>query len=112
MSSSSSSDSDPSQSQAQASLLSSHAKYIQGSISSALGYDSSAQTKSDAVQEMKDASSSNSGSDPGPHPPAKSYVLGTLESAVGKVIGCEGMVEEGHARMPEKAGSEETSGTG
>ncbi|KIV93604.1 hypothetical protein PV10_04806 [Exophiala mesophila] len=99
-SSSSTSDSNPS-------LLGGHAKYVQGAVSSALGYPSGEQIKDEAVQEMKAAhSSSDSG------PPTKSSLLGTVESAAGSITGCEGMQADGQNRLPHGAGLEETSGTG
>lgn len=73
-----------------------------------LGYESGEQTKAEAVQEMKDAKAQSDSQSP----PAKSTVLGTIENAAGKLTGCEGMVEEGHQRVPEKRGVEEQSGTG
>lgn len=84
-----------------------HKQYVQGAVSSALGYETGEQTKSEAVQEMREAKDQNSTG-----PPAKSGILGTVESTIGRVTGCEGMEDEGQARMPQKAGSEETSGTG
>jgi hypothetical protein len=44
--------------------------------------------------------------------PTQSSILGTVENLAGKATGCEGMVEEGKNRMPEKRGIEEQSGTG
>ncbi|EXJ75122.1 uncharacterized protein A1O5_01818 [Cladophialophora psammophila CBS 110553] len=100
-----------SSSDSQASLLGGHVKYVQGAISSAAGYSSGAQTKAAALQEMKDAKAQ---SDPesAQGQPIQSSVLGTLENAAGQVTGCEGMVEEGKQRIPEKRGVEEQSGTG
>jgi len=88
-------------------MLGGHVKYVQGAVSSALGYESGQQAKSDAVQEMKDAQASSS-----PDAPTQSSVLGTVEKAAGQVTGCDGMVGEGQKRMPTKAGIEETNGTG
>lgn len=82
-------------------------QYVQGAVSSALGYESGEQTKSEAVQEMKDAQAQSSSG-----PPSKSGILGTVENAAGKVTGCEGMEAEGQQRLPHGPGSEETSGTG
>lgn len=45
-------------------------------------------------------------------PPAKSGILGSMESVAGRATGCEGMVDEGEQRKPGGPGSEETSGTG
>ena len=75
-------------------------------MSSALGYETGDQTKADAVQEMKDAKAQSDGQ------PTQSTVLGTVENAVGKVTGCEGMEAEGQQRIPNKVGIEEQSGTG
>ncbi|KIY03729.1 uncharacterized protein Z520_00420 [Fonsecaea multimorphosa CBS 102226] len=100
-----SSDQQPS-SESQASMLGGHVKYVQGAISSAVGYESGQQTKAEAVQEMKDAKTQSEGQ------PAQSSLLGTVENAAGKVTGCEGMVDEGKKRIPEKRGVEEQSGTG
>ncbi|KAI1624918.1 hypothetical protein EDD37DRAFT_665038 [Exophiala viscosa] len=93
-------------SESQASMLGGHAKYVQGAISSALGYETGEQTKSEAVQEMKDAKAQSSGE------PAQSSILGTVEKTAGSLTGCEGMVDEGQQRIPAKAGIEETNGTG
>lgn len=71
-----------------------------------LGYESGEQTKADAVQEMKDAKAQPDSQ------PSQSTILGTVENAAGKVTGCEGMVEEGQQRVPNKRGLEEQSGTG
>ncbi|KAJ9633773.1 hypothetical protein H2204_006771 [Knufia peltigerae] len=97
-------------SQSQPSMLGGHAKYVQGAVSSALGYESGQQTKDAAVQEMRDAKEAQS-SDPHQQP-AQSTILGSVEKAAGQVTGCEGMVEEGKDRIPQKAGIEETNGTG
>lgn len=43
--------------------------------------------------------------------PKQSGILGSVESTVGKALGCEGMVTEGEARKP-VSGIEESSGTG
>ena len=43
--------------------------------------------------------------------PAQNGILGTVESTVGKAVGCEGMVSEGDSRKPQ-AGIEEQNGTG
>ncbi|KIW33805.1 uncharacterized protein PV07_00626 [Cladophialophora immunda] len=101
--------SDQSSSESQASMLGGHVKYVQGAISSAVGYESGAQTKAEAMQEMKDAKAQ---SDSTQGQPAQSSVLGVVENAAGRVTGCEGMVDEGNKRMPEKRGVEEQSGTG
>jgi len=94
-------------------MLGGHVKYVQGAVSSALGYESGQQTKADAVQEMKDANSQSQPQSPGPDAaPTQSSVLGTVEKTAGQVTGCEGMVQEGQQRMPAKAGVEETNGTG
>ncbi|KAL2438661.1 hypothetical protein ABEF95_012822 [Exophiala dermatitidis] len=106
--------SDQSQSQSsssdshQPSMVGGHVKYVQGAVSSALGYETGQQTKSEAVQEMKDAKAQSNSSGQ----PTQSTLLGTVENAAGKITGCEGMVEEGQQRIPEKRGSEEQSGTG
>ena len=100
------------------SQLAAHAKYVQGAASSALGYESGEQTKWDAVQEMraaKEASTdatraANDGGPPG-DVPMQSGILGTVEKKAGGLAGCEGMVEEGNARLPTQ-GSEVQSGTG
>ena len=55
---------------------------------------------------MKDAKAQSDGQ------PAQSSILGTFENTAGKVTGCEGMVEEGQQRIPNKIGIEEQSGTG
>jgi len=68
-------------------------------------------TKEAAVQEMRDAkvrclatadTSSATADTPkaqsDSNPPAKSNILGSLESAAGSATGCEGMVEEGKER--------------
>ncbi|KEF53073.1 uncharacterized protein A1O9_10981, partial [Exophiala aquamarina CBS 119918] len=81
--------------------------YVQGTVSSALGYESGEQTKNDAVKEMKGVQAQSADS-----PPAKSRVLGVVESAAGKVTGCEGMEAEGQQRLPHGAGAEEAGGTG
>lgn len=81
-------------------------QYVQGAVSSALGYETGNQTKADAVQEMKDAKAQSAA-----QPPTQNSILGSVEKTAGSVTGCEGMVDEGKARMP-KAGSEEASGTG
>ncbi|OAG45006.1 hypothetical protein AYO21_00968 [Fonsecaea monophora] len=100
-------------SESQASMLGGHVKYVQGAISSAVGYDSGEQTKAEAVQEMKDAKAqSTSTTTPQQQQPAQSSILGMVENAAGKVTGCEGMVDEGKKRIPEKRGIEEQSGTG
>ncbi|KAJ9602950.1 hypothetical protein H2200_012730 [Cladophialophora chaetospira] len=90
----------------QASMVGGHVKYVQGAVSSALGYETGEQTKADAVQEMKDAKAQSDGQ------PAQSSILGNIESAAGKVTGCEGMAAEGQQRIPNKTGIEEQSGTG
>lgn len=65
---------------------------------------------------MKDAqaqsSSSSASASSESDRPTQSRVLGIVESAAGKVTGCEGMEAEGQQRLPHGAGSEETSGTG
>ncbi|EXJ55671.1 hypothetical protein A1O7_08600 [Cladophialophora yegresii CBS 114405] len=99
MSSNQSSDSQPS-------MIGGHAKYVQGVVSSTLGYESGEQTKAEAVQEMKDAKAHSEGQ------PAQSSILGTVENAAGKLTGCEGMEQEGQQRIPNKKGIEEQSGTG
>jgi len=89
-------------------MLSGHVKYVQGAVSSALGYESGSQTKSEAVQEMKDAKAQSDS-----QPPTQSSILGSVEKTAGSLTGCEGMVEEGKARAPATgAGLEEQSGTG
>jgi len=96
-------------------MLGGHVKYVQGAVSSALGYESGQQTKADAVQEMKDANSQSQSQSQSQGPdaaPTQSSVLGTVEKTAGQVTGCEGMVQEGQQRMPAKAGVEETNGTG
>jgi len=103
--------SDQSSSDSQPSMLGGHVKYVQGAVSSALGYESGEQTKQEAVQELKQA-----GQGSGP-PSTQSSVLGTVEKAAGDLTGCGGMQQEGEQRMPpntgsHKAGVEETSGTG
>ncbi|EXJ94219.1 hypothetical protein A1O1_02612 [Capronia coronata CBS 617.96] len=103
MSSEQSSDSQPS-------MIGGHVKYVQGAVSSALGYESGEQTKTEAVQEMKDAKAQSDSQSQSP--PSQSTVLGTIENAAGKITGCEGMVDEGQHRIPEKRGVEEQSGTG
>jgi len=90
-------------------MVGAHVKYVQGAVSSALGYESGAQTKADAIQEMKDAKAQ---SDSQGGQPMQSSMLGTVENAAGKATGCEGMVDEGKQRIPEKRGVEEQSGTG
>merc|ERR1712230_250585 len=95
-----------SDSQSQPSMLGGHAKYVQGAVSSALGYESGQQTKEAAVQEMRDAKAQSSDQ------PTQSTLLGSVEKTAGQVTGCEGMVEEGQERIPQKAGIEETNGTG
>jgi hypothetical protein len=82
-------------------------QYVQGAVSSALGYESGNQTKEAAVQEMRDAKEQSDNSQP-----TQSSILGTVENLAGKATGCEGMVEEGGKRIPEKRGIEEQSGTG
>ena len=82
-------------------------QYAQGAVSSTLGYASGETTKSEAVQEMKDAKAASDS-----QPPAKSGILGTAEKTAGNLAGCEGMQDEGQQRMPQKAGIEEQSGTG
>jgi hypothetical protein len=82
-------------------------QYVQGAVSSALGYESGEQTKEAAVQEMRDAKAQFSDQQP-----AQSTILGSVEKTAGQVTGCEGMVEEGQERIPKKAGIEETNGTG
>ncbi len=88
------------------SLFTSHAKYAQGAISSTLGYESGEQTKKEAVEDMKKASAQSSGQ------PSQIPVLGSAEKKLGEVTGCEGMEKDGDARIPEKRGLEEQSGTG
>jgi hypothetical protein len=44
--------------------------------------------------------------------PTQSSILGTVENAAGKLTGCEGMVDEGQQRIPDKRGIEEQTGTG
>ncbi|EXJ84505.1 hypothetical protein A1O3_05174 [Capronia epimyces CBS 606.96] len=95
-------------SDSQPSMLGGHVKYVQGAVSSALGYESGQQTKDAAVHEMKDAKAQSDDQSP----PTQSTVLGSIENAVGKVTGCEGLVEEGQQRIPEKRGVEEQNGTG
>ena len=56
---------------------------------------------------MRDAKKASTESTGGP---TQSGVLGTVESTLGKAVGCEGMVGEGDARKG--IGSEEASGTG
>jgi len=85
-----------SEEQKQPSMIGGHAKYVQGAVSDLLGYATGKDTKDAAVQEMREAKAQN---DTGP--PAQSGILGTVESAAGKVTGCEGMVEEGEARKPQ-----------
>ena len=75
-------------------------------MSSALGYESGDQTKSDAVEEMKDAKAHSTN-----QPPTQNSVLASVEKTAGNLTGCDGMVDEGKARMP-SGGSEEQSGTG
>ncbi|OAP63107.1 hypothetical protein AYL99_02334 [Fonsecaea erecta] len=104
--------SDQRSSESQPSMLGGHVKastYVQGAVSSAVGYESGAQTKAEAVQEMKDAKAQ---SDSSQGQPTQSSLLGTVENAAGKVTGCEGMVDDGMKRLPEKRGAEEQSGTG
>lgn len=74
-------------------MVGAHAKYVQGAVSDALGYETGKDTKNEAVQEMRNAKAQ---SDNGP--PAKSNLLGSIESAAGSAAGCEGMVEEGKER--------------
>ena len=74
-------------------------------MSSALGYETGAQTKEDGLQEMRDAKQADTSA------PTQSGVLGTVENLAGKVTGCEGMEKEGEARKP-TGGIEEQSGTG
>jgi len=88
-------------------MIGGHVKYVQGAVSSALGYTTGEDTKAAAVQEMKDAKAQS-----GDQQPMQSSVLGTVENTLGKATGCEGMVDEGQQRMPEKRGIEEQSGTG
>jgi len=90
----------------QASMVGAHAKYVQGAVSSALGYETGEQTKADAVQEMKNAKAQSDGQ------PTQSSILGTVENTAGKLTGCDGMVEEGQQRIPTKVGIEEQNGTG
>jgi len=94
-------------SDAQPSMVGAHVKYVQGAVSSALGYESGNQTKADAVQEMKDAKAQSDS-----QPPTQSTILGSVENAAGSAFGCEGMVDEGKQRIPEKRGVEEQTGTG
>jgi hypothetical protein len=53
-------------------------------------YLATADTSSTTADTPKAQSDSN--------PPAKSNVLGSIESAAGSATGCEGMVEEGKER--------------
>lgn len=83
---------DPSKSEAeQPSMIAGHAKYVQGAVSSILGYESGEQTKKDAVDEMKKANE-NSGT------PTQSNILGSVEKTAGDLTGCEGMSNEGESR--------------
>lgn len=93
------------------SMLSGHAKYAQGAISSALGYETGEATKSSGLQEMRDAKQANQ--DPSA-PPAQNGLLGTVENLAGKATGCEGMEKEGETRkgVTQAAGIESQSGTG
>ena len=61
---------------------------------------------------MKDANNQSKSTSPDDGKPAQSNILGTIENSAGKMVGCEGMVDEGGQRMTSKAGIEEQSGTG
>jgi len=87
------------------SMLSGHAKYAQGAISSALGYETGAATKESGLQEMRDAKQADTSA------PTQSGLLGTAENLAGKATGCEGMEKEGETRKG-SAGIESQSGTG
>lgn len=55
---------------------------------------------------MRDAKAQSSGE------PTQSSVFGAVEKTAGQVTGCEGMVDEGQQRIPNKTGIEESNGTG
>lgn len=86
-------------------MVGSHLKYVQGAASAALGYDSGEGTKKEAVEEMRKAGE-QSGT------PTQSNILGSVESAAGKLTGCEGMQNEGESRKATGPGIEEQSRTG
>jgi hypothetical protein len=99
------------------SLLSSHARYAAGAISSTLGYESGETTKSEAVADMKAASAAKeeAAREQGPDgAPSQSSLLGQAEKKLGEVTGCEGMEKEGAERVPDasRGGVEAGSGTG
>lgn len=86
---------DPSKSEGdQPSMIAGHAKYVQGAVSSMLGYETGEQTKKDAVDEMKKANENKAA-------PTQSGILGTVEKAAGDLTGCEGMSNEGASRQPQ-----------
>jgi hypothetical protein len=60
------------------------------------------------MKDAKAASDAQSNSQP-----MQSNLLGKVEQALGSAVGCEGMEDEGKARVQEKkVGLEEGSGTG
>lgn len=78
------------------SLISGHAKYVQGAAASVLGYESGEATKNAAVEEMRRAQAHSEGQQSAP---AQSGILGTVEQKAGELTGCEGMKEEGKERQ-------------
>lgn len=87
-------------------MIAGHAKYVQGAVSSALGYETGEQTKKEAVEEMRDARDQKDA-------PTQSTLLGSIENAAGNLTGCEGMQNEGESRKASGiSGSEESNRTG
>lgn len=87
-------------------MIGAHAKYAQGAVSSALGYETGEQTKKEAVEEMRDARDQKD-------VPTQNTLLGKIENAAGNLTGCEGMQDEGASRQASGvSGGEEASRTG
>lgn len=87
-------------------MIGAHARYAQGAVSSALGYESGEQTKKEAIEEMRDARDQQD-------VPSQNTLLGKVENAAGNLTGCEGMQNEGKSRQATGvSGGEEASRTG
>ncbi|KAI4145445.1 MAG: hypothetical protein L6R39_003797 [Caloplaca ligustica] len=84
------------------SMLHGHAAYVAGAAKEAIGTyvssdpswkTSAAETKDDAVAEMRAAKAQNESH------PGKNETVGKVEEKLGGAVGCEGMVDEGKGRQ-------------
>ncbi|KAL8792019.1 MAG: hypothetical protein Q9195_005360 [Heterodermia aff. obscurata] len=73
-----------------------HATYVAGAAKEAFGFESGAADKEYAVKEMRAAKEQSEASG---GEPAKNETVGKIESKLGNVTGCEGMVDEGKERQ-------------